>query len=59
MPVSALGLCPGCGLIPEPGCAVCASLRAGNDNLAISVNIHQEQQHLSAGNGGALTLLYV
>lgn len=50
---------PCCGLILELGCAVCASLRAGNDNLAISVNIHQEQQHLSAGNGGALTLLYV
>lgn len=38
MLVSALGLRPGSGLFPHPGCVACASLRAGNDNSAAAVN---------------------
>lgn len=56
MPVSVLALCPLSGLFPHPGHVACASLRAGDDNSAPSVNA---PLYVSAGSGVSLTLFYV
>lgn len=52
MPVSVLALCPLSGLFQHPGRVACASLSAGDDNSAPSVNA---PLYVSAGSGVSLT----
>lgn len=56
--MATLGSRAGSGPFPHSHCVACASLRAGNDDSATSINKpHQQQQkqYLSVSNGASLT----